>query len=85
MMLEQTDKITPTIGSHSCGGETDIQTKCQGAVCHLDGGGGGGWALGNLHRDICSTDLGAGLWTSCSGLSFHPCEIYNLEGKKIGQ
>lgn len=66
-------------------GETDIQTKGPGAVCHMRGGGGGRWALGNLHRHICSTDLGVGFWTSCSGLRFHPCEFYHLEGEKIVQ
>lgn len=66
-------------------GETDIRTKCHGALCHMDGDGGGWWALGNLHRDICSIDLGVGLWTSCLGLRFHPCEIYNLEVKKVAQ
>ena len=72
-------------GSHSCGERLTYKQNAREQCVIWMGVGGGGWALGNLHRDICSTDLGAGLWTSCSGLRFHPCEIYNLEGKKIVQ
>ena len=64
-------------------GEIDVQTKCYRAVYHADGCGRRVAGCGKpsqrhlLHRRVCGA-LGFLL-----GLKFHPCGIYNLEGKKV--